>query len=283
MDEVLGSDGTWTFDLTAVRLIPGHGRSAHKLRQAIGEVTVPLEAVAGMSFEPGRKGGGRLRLRLREGADPLIQATGGKLNDNVDPYTLAVDAGQAATGQYFAEAVRTALLVQQIPATPADRYLLPAPPVPTTATAGDGTAHFDGENVRIEWNWMAKESKTAAGPMQIALGDIAAVEWQPQTGFSYGYLRFRPKNPGNTPAPEHDRHCLCWGIQREGGTTALFASAVVARMPHPFAAPVSAPPQQEAGDPDAMLRRLRELGELHRSGVLTDAEFTAAKQALLRL
>jgi hypothetical protein len=32
-----------------------------------------------------------------------------------------------------------------------------------------------------------------------------------------------------------------------------------------------------------MLRRLRELGELHRAGVLTDEEFTAAKQALLRL
>jgi hypothetical protein len=283
MDEVLGRDGTWTFDHEAVRLIPGHGRGVHKLRQAIGEVTVPLEAIAGMSFEPARKGG-RLRLRLREGADPLTQATAGKLGDNADPYTLANDAGQSATSQYFAEVVRTALLVAQIPASPTDRYLLPTPHLPISATAGDGTAHFDGENVRLEWNWMAKESKTAAGPTQIAVGDIAAVEWQPQGGFSYGYLRFRPKNPGNTPAPENDRNCLAWGMQREGGTTSLFASAVVARLPHPFAAPaLPAAPQQDPGDPDAMLRRLRELGELHRAGVLTDEEFTAAKQALLRL
>ncbi|WP_286988830.1 SHOCT domain-containing protein [Thermomonospora sp. CIF 1] len=33
---------------------------------------------------------------------------------------------------------------------------------------------------------------------------------------------------------------------------------------------------------DALLRRLRELGELHRSGVLTDEEFAFAKQAVLR-
>ncbi|MBP2319988.1 hypothetical protein JOF56_000373 [Kibdelosporangium banguiense] len=285
MDEVLGRDGTWTFDLAAVRLIPGHGRGVHKLRQAIGEVTVPLEAIAGMSFEPGRKGG-RLRLRLREGADPLTQATASKLGDNVDPYTLAITAEQTATSQYFAESVRTTLLVQQVPSTATDHYLLPAPGVPISATAGDGTAHFDGENVRLEWNWMAKESKTAVGPTQIALGDIATVQWQPQSGFSHGYLRFQPKNPGNTPAPEVDRNCLAWGVQREGGTTVLLASAVVARMPHPFATPVEPKqpsPQQDAGDPDAMLRRLRELGELHRSGVLTDEEFTAAKQALLRL
>ncbi|WP_146065331.1 SHOCT domain-containing protein, partial [Streptomyces sp. B226SN101] len=36
------------------------------------------------------------------------------------------------------------------------------------------------------------------------------------------------------------------------------------------------------GNHDALLRRLRELGELHRAGVLTDEEFSTAKQAVLR-
>ncbi|WP_143665873.1 SHOCT domain-containing protein, partial [Streptomyces griseus] len=45
------------------------------------------------------------------------------------------------------------------------------------------------------------------------------------------------------------------------------------------AAEPAAPP---AGDHDALLRRLRELGELHRAGVLTDEEFSTAKQAVLR-
>lgn len=72
-------------------------------------------------------------------------------------------------------------------------------------------------------------------------------------------------------------------MQKEGGTSALVAAAVVARMPHP-SAPAPGPEPAAAGndDPDALLRRLRELGELRQSGVLSDAEFDAAKQALLR-
>ncbi|MDV9201832.1 SHOCT domain-containing protein, partial [Streptomyces sp. Wh19] len=45
------------------------------------------------------------------------------------------------------------------------------------------------------------------------------------------------------------------------------------------AAPAPAPP---GDDHDVLLRRLRELGELHRSGVLTDDEFAVAKQAVLK-
>ncbi|RST19384.1 SHOCT domain-containing protein, partial [Streptomyces sp. WAC04770] len=40
--------------------------------------------------------------------------------------------------------------------------------------------------------------------------------------------------------------------------------------------------RQPADDHDVLLRRLRELGELHRAGVLTDEEFSTAKQAILR-
>uniref|UniRef100_UPI001EE7D18D SHOCT domain-containing protein n=2 Tax=Streptomyces TaxID=1883 RepID=UPI001EE7D18D len=43
-----------------------------------------------------------------------------------------------------------------------------------------------------------------------------------------------------------------------------------------------APPGPAEDDHDALLRRLRELGELHRSGILTDEEFTLAKQAVLK-
>ncbi|WP_199785721.1 SHOCT domain-containing protein, partial [Streptomyces sp. Tu 6176] len=41
-----------------------------------------------------------------------------------------------------------------------------------------------------------------------------------------------------------------------------------------------APPAED--EHDALLRRLRELGELHRSGVLTEEEFALAKQAVLK-
>lgn len=72
---------------------------------------------------------------------------------------------------------------------------------------------------------------------------------------------------------------------------ALVAAAVQARLPHPSApSPTDTPPKQltptppppPEADHDALLRRLRELGDLHKSGVLTDEEFTLAKQAVLR-
>ncbi|MET0134364.1 MAG: DUF4429 domain-containing protein [Kibdelosporangium sp.] len=282
MDEVVGRDGTWTFDLEAVRIVPGHDRGVHKLRKALGELLVPLRAIAGISFEPGKKGG-KLRLRLRAGTDPLTQATGGRFSDSADPYQLAVDSNQVAAGQLFAEAVRTTLLVHQTPSTPSDTYLMPAPPVPASAAAGDGTASFDGERIRLEWNWLAEESKSAGGAVELAIGDVSAVEWQPQTGIGHGYLRFRLKGVAAGAAPQHDRHCLAWGIQKEGGTTALLAAAVISRLPHPYANPALPPAAPApAQDPDAMLRRLRELGELHKEGILTDEEFSVAKQTLLR-
>ncbi len=59
-----------------------------------------------------------------------------------------------------------------------------------------------------------------------------------------------------------------------------------ARLPHPSSAADAPAPRLPApgggDDHDALLRRLRELGELHRSGVLTDEEFTLAKQAVLK-
>jgi hypothetical protein len=83
-----------------------------------------------------------------------------------------------------------------------------------------------------------------------------------------------------------------WGFKKDP-LMALVAAAVQARLTHPAAAapadgrrpqldvPRQLPSAAEDGH-DALLRRLRELGELHRTGVLTDEEFTMAKQAVLK-
>ncbi|MFC5747826.1 DUF4429 domain-containing protein [Actinomadura rugatobispora] len=291
MAEVASRDGAWTFDGEVVRIVPGHDRSVHKLRKALGELVVPLRAVRGVAYEPGRKGG-RLRLRLRDGADPLSQAVAGGLPDSADPYTLAIPSDRVGAAEFFVDDVRNSLLVWEVPEGPCDRYLMPGPGVPLTAGAGDGAASFDGERVRLEWNWMASGAKTAAGTQVFELKDLVGVEWGRQSGMGYGYLRFRLRNPGPDRSPDEDTRALSWGIQKEGGTTALLAAAVLARLPHPVgsALPAAAAddkpvlekaPDAGAADPDAMLRRLRELGELHREGVLTDEEFTAAKRTLL--
>ncbi|AXB48436.1 DUF4429 domain-containing protein [Amycolatopsis albispora] len=288
-DELAGPDEKWTFDLREVRIIPAPDGDLHELRRALGPVSVPLAALTGISFEPGRRSC-RLRLQLRAGADPLTQVSSDWLTGRADPYQLTVEAERSAAAEYFAGRVRDALLVEQVPEGPAEQYLMPGPRVPVTAAAGDGTVVFDGERLRFEWNWLADDRKRAMGPQQLRLADVAAVEWQPVVGLDHGFLRFRPRGMSTPPPIEHDPYSLHWGIKREGGTAVLVAAAVAARLPHPsettaepLALPAAAPaPAGEVHEADALLHRLRELGALHRDGILTDDEFAAAKQLLLK-
>jgi hypothetical protein len=291
MAEILQKDGTWTFDGDALRLTPGRDKTVGLLRRTLGELVVPLGALAGISFEQGKKNG-RLRLRLRDGSDPLLLATGGRLTEPHDPYQLTVDSDRYGVAEYFADEVRNALLLDQVPAAPVTEYLLPGPAVPLSVSAGDGTASFDGEEVRLEWNWKTEDAKAAAGTRTLAVADLTAVEWYPAVGLENGCLRFTVKNAPTKAPPKYDPNAVeLWGFKKDP-LMALVAAAVQARLPHPAARvedvrpprpevlAVSAPAVED--DHDALLRRLRELGELHRTGVLTDEEFTLAKQAVLR-
>ncbi|MFF4950187.1 DUF4429 domain-containing protein [Streptomyces chattanoogensis] len=296
MAELMVRDGTWSFEGDALRIVPGRERGVHRLRKDLGEVTVPLAAMASLAYEPARKGG-RLRLRLRDGADPLLQVTGGGLPDGANPYQLTVDAARADVAEYLVDAVRQALMLEQIPDGPTDRYLLPGPSVPLSAAGVDGIASFDGERVHLEWCWDTREAKRQAGPRDYALADLEAVEWRAAMGLESGYLRFRPRGAAAPGKPEHDPNSIeLWGFKKEIGTTALLAAAVAVRLPHPSApaaagtppslapapSPAAAPPGSPGDDHDALLRRLRELGGLRRDGILTDEEFNAAKAAVLR-
>ncbi|MGW2226071.1 DUF4429 domain-containing protein [Streptomyces formicae] len=291
MAEIIQRDGTWTFDGETLRLVPGHDKSVSLLRKTLGELTVPLGALAGIAFEQGKKSG-RLRLRLRDGSDPLLHATGGKLTDSADPYQLIVEADRYGVAEYLVDEVRNALLIEQVPATACSAYVLAGPSVPLSISAGDGTASFDGERVRLEWNWKTEDAKSAAGTRSIALDDIAAVDWQPAGGLENGHLRFTVRNAPTKAPPKYDPNAVeLWGFKKDP-LMALVAAAVTARLPHPSgatppavepgAARTPAPAEVSGDDHDALLRRLRELGELHRAGILTDEEFSTAKQAVLK-
>ncbi|MEU0072490.1 DUF4429 domain-containing protein [Streptomyces sp. NPDC006332] len=291
MAEIIQKDGTWVFDGDTLRLTPGTDKNVSLLRRTLGELVVPLPALAGVSFEQGKRTG-RLRLRLRDGSDPLLLATGGRLGEPHDPYQLTVESDRYGVAEYFVDEVRGALLLDQVPADPVDRYLLPGPAVPISVSAGDGTASFDGEQVRLEWNWKTEDAKAAGGPRVLALTDVEAVEWHPAAGLENGCLRFTVRNsPGKVP-PKYDPNAVeLWNFRKDP-LMALVAAAVQARLPHPAtrgedgrpprpgALAVPAPATEH--DHDAVLRRLRELGELHRAGVLTDEEFGTAKQAILK-
>src|SRR3954469_2575909 len=290
MAEIIQRDGTWAFDGTTVRITPGLHRSVPLFRQTYGEVAVPLEAISGVAFEPERKRG-RLRMRLREGADPLLHATGGRLPDAADPYRLAVDVDRSGVAAYVAEEIRRALLLDQIPKEPTKTYLLPGPPVPVSVRSSDGTVSFDGTQVRIDWADTSDRDKRATGPRIIAVGDLVQVEWLPNSGYEDGFMRFVTRETSFSKLPpEKDPYALdLWGSARRDLLTALVATAVTARLPHPSTRggelidrrqqAAVAPP---ADHHDVLLRRLRELGELHRDGVLTDEEFAMTKAAVLR-
>ncbi|MFD7713737.1 DUF4429 domain-containing protein [Streptomyces sp. NPDC059786] len=246
MAEIIQRDGTWSFEGEALRLTPGRDKGVGLLRRTLGELTVPLEALAGVSFEQGRKSG-RLRLRLRDGADPLLQATGGKLADAADPYQLTVESDRYGVAEYLVDEVRNALLLDQVPPGPVDAYLLPGPPVPLSVSAGDGTASFDGEYVRLEWNWKTEEAKAAAGTRTLALTTLAGVEWHPSAGLEDGYLRFSVHGVETKAPPKYDPNSvLLWGFKRDP-LMALVAAAVQARLPHPAAD--AADPRGGAGRP----------------------------------
>jgi hypothetical protein len=292
MAEIIQRDGTWAFDGTTVRITPGLHRSVPLFRQTYGEIAVPLEAVAGVVYEPERKRG-RLRLRLREGADPLLQATGGRLPDPADPYRLIVDIDRSGVAEYVAEEIRHALLLDQIPKEPTKAYLLPGPPVPVSVRSSDGTVSFDGAQVRIDWADTSERVKRATGPRIVAVGDLVQVEWLPNSGYEDGFMRFVTRETVFSKLPpEKDPYALdLWGSTRRDLLTALVATAVTARLPHPSARgdgefedrpPRAATVPPPADHHDVLLRRLRELGELHREGVLTDEEFTMTKKAVLR-
>ncbi|MER8005645.1 DUF4429 domain-containing protein [Streptomyces sp. NPDC094149] len=289
MAEIIQKDGTWAFDGDALRLTPGRDRNVSLLRRTLGELVVPLGALAGVSFEQGKKSG-RLRLRLRDGADPLLHASGGRLTEPNDPYQLLVESDRYGVAEYFVDEVRGALLLDEVPSEPVNEYLLPGPSVPLSVSAGDGTASFDGEHVRLEWNWKTEDAKAAAGTRTLAVIDLLGVEWQPAVGLENGHLRFAVRGAQTSAPAKYDPNSVeLWGFKKDP-LMALVAAAVQARLPHPSAATSAATseePRKELreaprDDHDALLRRLRELGELHRTGVLTDEEFQMAKQAVLK-
>ncbi|MBO7936449.1 DUF4429 domain-containing protein [Streptomyces antibioticus] len=296
MAEIIQKDGTWVFDGDALRLTPGRDKNVGLLRRELGELVVPLGALAGISFEQGKRSG-RLRLRLRDGADPLLHATGGRLSEPHDPYQLLVESDRYGVAEYLVDEVRRALTLDEVPGGPVDAYLLPGPSVPLSCSAGDGTASFDGERVRLEWNWKTEDAKASSGARTIPVEDITAVEWHPAAGLENGHLRFTVRHAPTKAPPKYDPNAVeLWGFKKDP-LMALVAAAVQARLPHP-AAPAGALDADRAavrslpapaadgpgpgGDHDALLRRLRELGELHRDGVLTDDEFSLAKQAVLK-
>ncbi|MFE5889061.1 DUF4429 domain-containing protein [Streptomyces sp. NPDC056462] len=280
-DVLAGFHAAWEFESDSVLIRYERGIRTPRLFQALGERRVPLEAIAGVTLTPGRRGTVVLRVELRPGADPLMEAAAGQLKEGGDPYRLVLPAERETLAEYYADELRAQLKASGA----ADEFLVGAPDVPLSFKAYDGKASFDGENVRFRWFWTgASSAKWKAGDQSFAVAELSGVEWRSPEVFE-GHLRLlRRDSVDDRPAQvDHDPAAVVFGLGYGPVHESLpFAAAVLSavrdRAAGGAAVPAAAVPRR---DPADIAERIRHLGELHQAGLVTDEEFSSKKAELL--
>ncbi|MCF1598534.1 DUF4429 domain-containing protein [Streptomyces muensis] len=280
-DVLAGFHAAWEFESDSVLIRYERGIRTPKLFQALGERRVPLEAIGGVTLTPGRRGTVVLRLELRPGADPLMEAAAGQLKEGGDPYRLVLPAERETLAEYYADELRAELKESG----PAEEFLVGAPEVPLQFKAYDAKASFDGQTVRFRWFWTgASSAKWKAGDQSFSVAELSGVEWRSPEVFE-GYLRLlRRDGVDGRPVPEqvdHDPAAVVFGLGYGPVHESLpFAAAVLSAVRSAGAAtvPAAGVPRR---DPADIAERIRHLGELHQAGLVTDEEFSVKKAELL--
>ncbi|MEV5434558.1 DUF4429 domain-containing protein [Streptomyces sp. NPDC052682] len=278
-DVLAGFHAAWEFDSDSVLIRYEGGMRTPKLFQALGERRVPLEAIAGVTLTPGKRGTVVLRAEPRPGADPLMEAAAGQLKEACDPYRLVLPAEREVLAEYYADELRARLTASG----PAERFLVQAPKGPLSFKAYDGKASFDGTSVAFRWFWTgASSAKWKAGDQRFAVTDLSGVEWRSPEMFE-GHLRVLRRDADAAPRvqPDQDPAAVVFGLGYGPVHESLpFAAAVLAavRDRGPVAAVPAAAPRR---DPADIAERIRHLGELHQAGLVTDEEFSVKKAELL--
>ncbi|WP_123451953.1 DUF4429 domain-containing protein [Streptomyces sp. PanSC19] len=317
-DVLAGIHATWELESDALVIRFDRGIRTPKLFGALRERRVPHEALASVTLTPGKRGTVVLHAVPRPGADPLMEAAAGQLKEGSDPYRLVLPAERETLAEHYRDELR-ALLASRPGAAgaagydgyeghegfapgdggaggvaPADRFLVAPPPGPQSFKAYDGKASFDGTSeVAFRWSWTgASSEKWKAGDQVFSVRDLCGVEWRSPDGVD-GYLRLVPRDGGSRSLdvqPDQDPACVVFGRYGPVYESLTFAAAVLAairgkdRVPVPVPVPVAVPAGgrgAESRDPGAVAERIRHLGELHRAGLVTDAEFSAKKAELL--
>ncbi|WP_369379219.1 DUF4429 domain-containing protein [Streptomyces sp. cg36] len=282
-DVLAGIHATWEFEPDSVLIRFERGIRTPKLFQALRERRIPHEALETVTLTPGKRGTVVLRAVPRQGADPLMEAAAGQLKEGCDPYRLVLPAERETLAEYYADELRALLAADA--AKPTERYVVAAPELPQSFKAYDGKASFDGRQVSFRWFWTgASSAKWKAGDQTFPVAALSGVEWRSPEVLD-GYLRLLPR--GDAPAApaqaDQDPAAVVFGLGYGPVHESLpFAAAVLQEIRGASVAPVPAP--RAAGgrrDPADIAERIRHLGELHRAGLVTDAEFSAKKADLL--
>ncbi|MFE5395447.1 DUF4429 domain-containing protein [Streptomyces sp. NPDC056568] len=279
-DVLAGFHAAWEFESDSVLIRYERGIRTPKLFQALGERRVPVEAIAGVTLTPGRRGTVVLRMELRPGADPLTEAAAGQLKESGDPYRLVLPAERETLAEYYADELRALLTGSD----ETERYLVAAPEAPLHFKAYDGKASFDGKAVSFRWSWTgASSAKWKAGDQNFPVAELGGVEWRSPEAFE-GYLRLLPREAAPVaPQADQDPASVVFGLGYGPVHESLpFAAAVLAAVrERGGGAPVPVPVPAPRRDPADIAERIRHLGELHQQGLVTDEEFSSKKAELL--
>ncbi|NEA61919.1 DUF4429 domain-containing protein [Streptomyces sp. SID12488] len=277
-DVLAGFHAAWEFKSDSVLIRFERGIRTPKLFQALGERRIPLEAIAGVTLTPGKRGTVVLRAELRPGADPLMEAADGQLKDACDPYRLVLPAERETLAEYYADELRDRLTQQG----PAERFLVDAPEVPRAFKAYDAKASFDGRTVSFRWFWTgASSAKWKAGDQTFPVADLSGVEWRSPEVFE-GHLRLLGRTDSSVPPVDQDPASVVFGLGYGPVHESLpFAAAVLAAVRRSSGGSAGVSVNSVRRDPADVAERIRHLGELHEAGLVTDEEFSVKKAELL--
>ncbi|WP_030618197.1 DUF4429 domain-containing protein [Streptomyces sclerotialus] len=295
-DVLAGFHAVWEFDTDSVLIRFERGIRKPKLFQALGERRIPYEALRTVTLSRGKRGTVVLHARPRPGADPLMEAADGQLKDDADPYRLVLPADRAEQAAYYRDQLHD--LLGGDAAGPAGRHLVAAPEPPLTFKAYDGKATFDGDAVAFRWFWTgASTAKWKSGDQSFPVDGLAGVVWRsPENGSSAptapgawhsGYLRLlaHGTEEEDGKGADQDPASVIFGLGYGPVHESLpFAAAVLQAVRNAGPAPAPAPRRRTLEPhrgPADIADRIRQLGELHDAGLLTDDEFSAKKAELL--
>ncbi|MFF3910029.1 DUF4429 domain-containing protein [Streptomyces sp. NPDC001848] len=276
-DVLAGFHAVWEFESDSVLIRFERGIRTPKLFQALGQRRIPLEAIAGITLTPGRRGTVVLHAVPRPGADPLMEVADGQLKETSDPYRLVLPVDRETLAQAYADELRARISAD---GTPAERFLVAPPEAPLQFKAYDGKASFDGRAVSFRWFWTgASSAKWKAGDQSFPVTGLSGVQWRSPEVFD-GCLRLLTRDGVQPAQPDQDPAAVVFGHGYGPVHESLpFAAAVLAAVR--AAGPASAVVPAARRDPADIAERIRHLGELHEAGLVTDEEFSVKKAELL--
>ncbi|MFD7920495.1 DUF4429 domain-containing protein [Streptomyces sp. NPDC059740] len=299
-DVLTGVNAVWTLDSDSVRIRYARGLRRPKLHQVLGERRIPFEALRDVELSTGRRGTVVLRAEPRPGADPLTDVAGGQLREASDPHRLVLPAEREDAARAFLEQVLAHLGPDA--QAPADHHMVAAPDSPLQFKAYDGKASFDGSAVSFRWFWTgASSAKWTRGDQVFPVTSLSDVEWRSPEIFT-GHLRLIERGAedgrsGTAGRADQDPAAVVFGPGYGMVHESLpFAAAVLQAVRAAgrarggedgdgvATAPCrtrTAPAHQTRSDAADIADRIRQLGELHEAGLLTDDEFSTKKAELL--